>query len=169
MTNDALFDCVLERYSAEMSNKRPLDSIDRAILFHLRQDGRLSNVELARRVGLTPPPCLRRVKRLEDDGVILGYRAQIDPAAEGRGMEVIVTVEINVTNFETLQKFEAAIAALDEVIEARRVFGTPDYFLRVAVADHTEYERFQTHKLIGLPGIGRVVSYQTMKWIKMET
>jgi DNA-binding Lrp family transcriptional regulator len=152
-----------------MGNKRPLDAIDRAILFHLRQDGRLSNVELARRVGLTPPPCLRRVKRLEDDGVILGYRAQIDPAAEGRGMEVIVTVEINVTNFETLQKFEAAIAALDEVIEARRVFGTPDYFLRVAVADHTEYERFQTHKLIGLPGIGRVVSYQTMKWIKMET
>lgn len=152
-----------------MSNKRPLDAIDRAILFHLRQDGRLSNVELARRVGLTPPPCLRRVKRLEDDGVILGYRAQIDPAAEGRGMEVIVTVEINVTNFETLQKFEAAIAALDEVIEARRVFGTPDYFLRVAVADHTEYEQFQTHKLIGLPGIGRVVSYQTMKWIKMET
>ena len=132
-------------------------------MFHLRRDARLSNVELARRVGLTPPPCLRRVKRLEDDGVILGYRAQIDPAAEGRGMEVIVTVEINVTNFET------AIAALDEVVEARRVFGTPDYFLRVAVADHTEYEQFQTHKLIGLPGIGRVVSYQTMKWIKMET
>jgi DNA-binding Lrp family transcriptional regulator len=137
-------------------------------LFHLRQDGRLSNVELARRVGLTPPPCLRRVKRLEDEGIIQGYRATIDPAAEGKGMEVIVTVEINVTNFETLQKFEEAVAALDEVVEARRVFGTPDYFLRVAVADHTEYERFQTHKLIGLPGIGRVVSYQTMKWIKME-
>jgi DNA-binding Lrp family transcriptional regulator len=70
---------------------------------------------------------------------------------------------------ETLQSFEQAVAALDEVVEARRVFGTPDYFLRVAVADHTEYERFQTHKLIGLPGIGRVVSYQTMKWIKMES
>jgi DNA-binding Lrp family transcriptional regulator len=152
-----------------VSNKRALDAIDRAILFHLRQDGRLSNVELARRVGLTPPPCLRRVKRLEDEGVIQGYRAKIDPAAEGKGMEVIVTVEINVTNFETLQAFEAAVAALDEVVEARRVFGTPDYFLRVAVADHTEYERFQTNKFIGLPGIGRVVSYQTMKWIKKDS
>lgn len=151
-----------------MSNRRALDDLDRAILFHLRRDGRLSNVELARRVGLTPPPCLRRVKRLEDEGVILGYRARIDPAAEGRGMEVIVSVEINLTNFETLQRFEEAVASFDEVLEARRVFGTPDYFLRVAVADHNEYERFQTHKLIGLPGIARVISHQTMKWIKTD-
>lgn len=152
-----------------MSNRRALDDIDRAILFHLRRDGRLSNVELARRVGLTPPPCLRRVKRLEDEGVILGYRATIDPVAEGRGMEVLVSVEINLTNFETLQQFEEAVASFDEVLEARRVFGTPDYFLRVAVADHKEYERFQTNKLIGLPGIARVVSHQTMKWIKTDT
>ncbi|MEV7027738.1 winged helix-turn-helix transcriptional regulator, partial [Kitasatospora sp. NPDC093558] len=64
-----------------MSNKDMLDGIDREILFHLRQDGRLTNVELAKRVGLTPPPCLRRVKRLEEAGVIAGYRARIDPAA----------------------------------------------------------------------------------------
>src|SRR3954462_6437383 len=100
-----------------MGNKRPLDSIDRAILFHLRQDGRLSNVELARRVGLTPPPCLRRVKRLEDDGVITGYRAVIDPDAVGRGFEVIVSVEIRVTDLRTLQDFEATVAGFDEVVE----------------------------------------------------
>jgi DNA-binding Lrp family transcriptional regulator len=151
-----------------MSNIPRLDAIDRAILFQLRRDGRMSNVELARRVGLTPPPCLRRVKRLEEEGIIQGYRAVIDPAAQGRGMEVIVSVEINLTNFETLQSFEEAVASFDEVLEARRVFGTPDYFLRVAVADHNEYERFQTNKLIGLPGIARVVSHQTMKWIKMD-
>ena len=68
-----------------MSNQIRLDRIDREILCQLQQDGRLSNVELARRVGLTPPPCLRRVKRLEDAGVLAGYRAVIDPAALGRG------------------------------------------------------------------------------------
>src|SRR6266536_2744802 len=73
-----------------MGNQIRLDRIDREILFQLRRDGRLTNVELARRVGLTPPPCLRRVKRLEDAGVISGYRAVIDPAAVGRGLEVAV-------------------------------------------------------------------------------
>src|SRR5437773_12169827 len=117
-----------------MSKQIKLDRIDREILFQLRRDGRLTNVELAKRVGLTPPPCLRRVKRLEDAGVITGYRAVIDPVASGRGLEVFVDLEISASDLNTVQEFEATVAGYDEVTELRRMFGHPDYFLRVAVA-----------------------------------
>jgi len=133
-----------------------LDRIDREILFHLRQDGRLSNVELARRVGLTPPPCLRRVKRLEDAGVIAGYQAVIDPAAVGRALEVFVDVDINANDLKTVQEFETTTAGYDEVVEFRRMFGHPDY------------EAFLTGKLIGLPGVLHVTSHLTMKTIKAD-
>jgi DNA-binding Lrp family transcriptional regulator len=151
-----------------MSNQIRLDRIDREILFQLRQDGRLTNVELARRVGLTPPPCLRRVKRLEDAGVITSYRAIIDPAAVGRGLEVFVDVEIQASDLKTVEALEATVAGYDEVTELRRMFGRPDYFIRVAVADHAEYEAFQARKLLGLPGVLRVTSHLTMKKIKTD-
>jgi len=149
-----------------MSNIVKLDAVDREILFQLQLDGRLTNVELARRVGLTPPPCLRRVKRLEDAGIITGYRAVINPAAIGRGLEVFVDVDINANDLVTVQEFEATAAGYDEVIELRRMFGHPDYFLRVAVADHAAYEAFLTGKLIGLPGVLHVTSHLTMKKLK---
>ena len=157
--------CHSFRYRAVVRNPKALDRIDRDILFHLERDGRLSNVELARRVGLTPPPCLRRVKRLEDEGIIAGYRAVLDPEAVGRGFEVVVSVEIRVTDLGTLRDFEAAVAAFDEVVEFRRCFGTPDYFLRVLVADPAAYEAHHM-KLLALPAVSRVVSHQTMKRIK---
>src|SRR5215468_1211567 len=138
-----------------MSKQIRLDRVDREILFQLRHDGRLSNVELARRVGLTPPPCLRRVKRLEDAGVISGYRAVIDPAAVGRGLEVIVDLEIHATDLKTVEELETTVAAYDEVIELRRMFGRPDYLIRIAVADHAAYDAFLTSKLIGVPGVLR--------------
>ena len=143
-----------------------LDAVDREILFQLQRDGRLTNVELARRVGLTPPPCLRRVKRLEDVGVITGYRAVVDPAAVGRGLEVFVDVDINANDLKTVQAFETTAAGYDEVVELRRMFGHPDYFLRIAVADHAAYEAFLTGKLIGLPGVLHVTSHITMKKLK---
>lgn len=143
-----------------------MDSIDHDILFHLRKDGRLTNVELAKRVGLTPPPCLRRVKRLEEAGVIAGYRAVVDPAAIGRGLEVLVDVEVSATDRATVRAFEETVASYDEVIEFRRLFGRPDYFLRVAVADHAAYEAFLTVRLTGLPGVLRTESHLTMKKIK---
>jgi DNA-binding Lrp family transcriptional regulator len=151
-----------------VGNEQRLDTVDRNILFHLRQDGRLTNVELASRVGLTPPPCLRRVKRLEETGVITGYRAVVDPAAVGRGLEVLVDVEIYASDLKTVQEFEATVAAYDEVIEFRRLFGRPDYFIRVAVADHAAYEAFVSGKLIGLPGVLRTESHLTMKKIKAD-
>ena len=151
-----------------MSNEIRLDRLDSEILFQLRQDGRLSNVELARRVGLTPPPCLRRVKRLEDAGVITGYRAVIDPVASGRGLEVLVDLEISASDLNTVQEFEATVAGYDEVTELRRMFGHPDYFLRVAVADQAAYEAFLTGRLIGLPGVLHVTSHLTMKKVKAD-
>jgi DNA-binding Lrp family transcriptional regulator len=149
-----------------MSNVRKLDELDRAILFHLQRDGRLTNIELARRVGLTPPPCLRRVRRLEEAGIITGYRAQINPEAMGLGLEVMVSIEVSVSDLKTLEGLEATIVAYPEVVEFRRLFGTPDYYLRVLVADYAAYEAFQTTKIIGIPGVARVISQPTMKKLK---
>ncbi|MGW6905369.1 Lrp/AsnC family transcriptional regulator [Streptomyces sp. NPDC054940] len=149
-----------------MSNEVSLDALDREILFQLRQDGRLTNVELAKRVGLTPPPCLRRVKRLEEAGVIAGYRAVIDPEAVGRGLEVLIDVEVSATDRKTFLDFEDTVASYEEVTEFRRMFGRPDYFIRVAVADHAAYEAFLTGKLTGIPCVLRVESHLTMKTIK---
>ncbi|WP_069885900.1 Lrp/AsnC family transcriptional regulator [Streptomyces luteocolor] len=149
-----------------MSNEIRLDSVDREILFHLRQDGRLTNVELAKRVGLTAPPCLRRVKRLEDAGVISGYRAVIDHGTLGRGLEVLIDVEVSANDRKTYLEFEEVVASYEEVVEVRRMFGRPDYFIRAAVADHAAYEAFLTGKLTGLPCVLRVDSHLTMKTIK---
>ncbi|CAL9281626.1 Leucine-responsive regulatory protein [Streptomyces sp. enrichment culture] len=137
-------------------------------MFHLRQDGRLSNVELAKRVGLTPPPCLRRVRRLEEAGVITGYRAVIDPGALGRALEVLIDVEIYAQDRRTVEEFETTVASYEEVIEFRRMYGRPDYFLRVAVADHTAYEAFLMGRLSGLPAVLRLESHLTMKTIKAD-
>ncbi|MEU0742661.1 Lrp/AsnC family transcriptional regulator [Streptomyces sp. NPDC006134] len=140
--------------------------MDREILFHLSRDGRLTNVELARRVGLTPPPCLRRVKRLEEAGVIAGYRAVVDPEALGRGLEVLIDVEISAQDRKSFGEFEDIVASYEEVVEFRRMYGRPDYFIRVAVADHAAYEAFLSDRLSGLPAVLRIESHLTMKEIK---
>jgi DNA-binding Lrp family transcriptional regulator len=145
---------------------RRLDGTDWAIIEQLGRNGRMSNLELAQRVGLTPAPCLRRVRRLEAEGVIAGYRAVIDPRAAGRNLEVTASVEVSSTDAQTVVDFEAAVVAFDEVVEARKVFGSPDYFLRIVVADVAEYERFQMEHLTRLPAVSRVNSHQTMKLLK---
>jgi DNA-binding Lrp family transcriptional regulator len=152
-----------------VSNTIKLDAIDRAILLRLAEDGRLSNTELARRVGLTPAPCLRRVQRLEREKVIAGYRAVIDPAAAGQSFEVIVAVEITLSDAQTVIEFERAVASFEEVTEARRLFGIPDYYLRVNVAGPAEYEEFLISKLSKLPALSRIVSHQSMKTLKHTT
>lgn len=136
----------------------------------LRGDrARVSNIEMGRRVGLTPAPCLRRVRRLEELGVVRGYRADIDPEAEGRGMEVIAFVEISQMSRAAIDAFESAVVQLDEIIQARRMFGTPDYLLTVTVPDHHAYEGFVTNKLSTVPHMARVASHQTMKNLKTLT
>jgi DNA-binding Lrp family transcriptional regulator len=142
-----------------------VDKIDRAILDILTVEGRLANTELAQRVGLTPAPCLRRIRRLESDAIITGYRAIVDPAAIGRQFEVLVNVDLILKDSQSVTAFEDYVAALDEVIEFRRMFGLPDYFLRVATSDPDAYEAFVTHKLTAAPGIARIDSHLTMKRI----
>jgi DNA-binding Lrp family transcriptional regulator len=143
-----------------------MDAIDRQIIAELQRDGRLSNVELADRINLTPAPCLRRVKRLERDGVILGYTAQINPHAIGRGFQVLVFVDLARKDRATFDAFEAAVAALDEVIEVRRMFGLPDYMITAATTSLESYETFISTKLGDAPGIDKLDSHLTMKLIK---
>jgi len=143
-----------------------MDAIDRKIIAELQRDGRLSNAELADRIGLTPAPCLRRVKRLESDGVIVGYTAQVDPHAIGRGFEVLVFVDLTRKDRVTFEAFEAAVAALEEVTEARRMFGLPDYLIRVATASLESFEAFLSTRLGELPGVDKLDSHITMKLIK---
>ena len=143
-----------------------MDSLDHAILRQLQADGRLTNVELAERVRLSPSPCLRRVRALESAGVIRGYRADIDPAAVGLMFEVTVHVELVLKDRATVDAFEQRIAAFDEVVECRRMFGIPDYVVRVMVADQAAYETFYMNKMGELPGLARVNSQFTMKLVK---
>jgi Lrp/AsnC family transcriptional regulator, leucine-responsive regulatory protein len=145
-----------------------MDAIDRAIIRELLNDARLTNVELAERVRLSPSPCLRRVRALERSGVIRGYHADIDPAAFGRDFEVTVHVELTIKDRATVEAFEAGVASFEEVVECRRMFGIPDYVIRVAVADQHAYEAFYMNKLAELPGLARVNSQFTMKMVKRE-
>ena len=143
-----------------------MDAIDCQIIAELQRDGRLSNVELADRIGLTPAPCQRRVRRLESDGVILGYTAQINPAAIGRGFNVFVFVDLTHKDRATFEAFEAGVAALDEVIEVRRMFGLPDYIVRVATASLESFETFISTRLGDVPGVDKLDSHITMKLVK---
>src|SRR5699024_802769 len=94
-----------------------LDDTDRAIIAHLRADGRLSNVALAEKVHLTPGPCLRRVQRLEAEGIIRGYEARVDPAALGRAFKVILDLELSTYDHVTVERVESALTGFDEVVE----------------------------------------------------
>lgn len=143
-----------------------LDAIDRAIIDELELDGRVPNVTLADRVHLTPGPCLRRVQRLESEGVIRGYHALIDPTAVGRGFEVILEVALTRFDKATVQNFEAIMTAHDEVTELRRMFGTPDYYAKVAVVDQSAYEVFLTEEVMTIEGIATVSSKFAMKVLK---
>lgn len=145
-----------------------LDAVDRAIIDHLREDGRLSNVALAERVHLTPGPCLRRVQRLEAEGMILGYAAQVDPAALGQAFEVILDVEMSAYDKRTIEHFETTVAGFDEVVELYRLFGAPDYFVRVAVADLAAYEHFLTEEIITIAGVSKISSRFAMKVLKSQ-
>ncbi|MEU6136914.1 Lrp/AsnC family transcriptional regulator [Nocardioides sp. NPDC047086] len=149
-----------------MRNDHAVDDLDRAIIAELENDARLSNAELARRVGLTPAPCLRRVQRLEADGVIRGYRARIDPKSGGRGFEVIVAIDIAVNDGKTIEDFETAAVAIPEVTEMRRMLGQPDYYLRVQVADPEAYEALILGTISRLPAVSRLLSHQTMRLLK---
>jgi Lrp/AsnC family transcriptional regulator, leucine-responsive regulatory protein len=145
-----------------------MDSVDLAILAVLEKDGRISNADLAERVGLSPSPCLRRVRRLEDGGVIRGYRALIDPAVVGRGLRVIAGVRLLRHARADVVAFESAVIRLPEVVHTHHVTGNFDYLLQVEVADLPAYEHFHGNRLASLPGVAMVTSYVTMKTLSAD-
>jgi len=146
-----------------------LDGLDRAILRHLQDDGRLSNVELAKRVQLSPSPCLRRVKSLEDRGYIRQYTALLDRDRMRRGLHVYVMVSLTSQRQETLEAFEAAVTTLDDVLECYLMAGEADYLLSVAAADLDSYQRFFTKRLGELPGVASLRTLIAMKTVKATT
>ena len=142
-----------------------MDTIDRKILSELQRDGRLSLTELAERVQLSMSPTHRRLRALEASGAITGYRAVIDPEVVGMGFGALVFVTMAQANRDTVPAFDAAVAEIPEVIQALRLFGDPDYLLRVAVPDLRAYERLWDERLSALPGVARVQSTLVMKAI----
>jgi DNA-binding Lrp family transcriptional regulator len=142
-----------------------MDAIDRKILAELQAEGRLSITELAQRVALTVAPCHRRLRELERTGVIRGYRAVIDPAALGLGFEVLVQVTMDREDASTITEFERGLTGIPEIRHAERLFGDPDYLLRVATADLVSYQTLRDEKLATLPGVQRLTSTIVMKRI----
>ena len=155
--------------AAALGDDEPLDALDRDILRHLQKDGRLTNVELAKRVRLSPSPCLRRVKSLEDRGYIRGYTALLDRARMKRGLRVFVMVSLTSQRQETLESFERAVAELDEVLECHLMAGEADYLLAVATADLDSYQRLFTKRLGELPGVASLRTLISMKTVKATT
>jgi Lrp/AsnC family transcriptional regulator, leucine-responsive regulatory protein len=146
--------------------KLDLDPIDCRIVAALQADGRLSNVELAERVGLSPSPCLRRVKRLERDGYIEAYRALLQRNRLGLGLTVFVGVKIDGHADERADALQEAIVAMPEIVACHMVSGEADYLLEVVVPDLDHYQRFLLGKLLNLPIIKEVrsnIAIQTLK------
>jgi DNA-binding Lrp family transcriptional regulator len=142
-----------------------VDAIDRKILALLQDDGRLTVTELANRVGLSISPCHRRLRELERSGTIRGYRAIVDPDAVGLKFQALVFVTMRQEDRDTLLSFEAAVARIPNVVQAQRLFGDPDYLLRIVTADLTAYQQLEDDTLAILPGIQRLNSTLVMKHV----
>ena len=140
-----------------------MDRIDRKVLHELERNGRISNVELASRVGLSPSACLRRVQELERSGVILGYRAVLSPAAMGVGFCAYVAVGLSRHTREEQRAFETAIAVADEVRECHNVTGSFEYILRVETRDLPAFKHFHTEVLGALPQVATITTYIVME------
>ncbi|WP_242423461.1 Lrp/AsnC family transcriptional regulator, partial [Ralstonia solanacearum] len=142
-----------------------MDAIDRKILAALQKDGRLSVTELGERIGLSLSPCHRRVRALEQAGVIHGYRADVDPAAVGLNFSAIVFVTLREGSRDYVQSFEIALLDVPEVIRAERLFGDPDYMLHVVTRDLNAFQVLYDQHLLALPSVLRLTSTLVMKSI----
>ena len=146
-----------------------LDAIDIRILSELQQDGGLSNVELARRVNLSPSQCLMRVRALEKQGVIRQYVALADPQALGLGLNVFISISLKEQSNAALADFESRIAEHDEVMECYLMTGDSDYLIRVAVANMAALERFILDQLTPIPGVEKIRSSFALKQVRYKT
>ena len=145
-----------------------LDTIDRKLLSELQSEGRVTNVDLARRVGLTAPPCLRRVRALEEDGVIRGYHADLDPSKLGFAITVFAMVSLRSQAEEDLRAFENHIKTLPEVRECHMLNGEIDFILKIVSKDLQSFQEFLTSKLTPAPNVASVKTSLTIRTAKHE-
>lgn len=138
------------------------DNLNRKILRELTRNARISNLDLAERVGLSPSACLRRVQDLERDGIITGYRAVLDKTRLGIGFTAYVAVGLNNHTKASQEAFEAAISKSDEVVECHNITGSVEYLLRIEAADLAAYKVFHTDVLGTLPQVNAITSYVVM-------
>lgn len=145
-----------------------LDATDLAILRLLQADGRMTNVELAQKIGLTAPPCLRRVRALEDSGVIRGYHAELSPAALGWDITVFVMVSLKSQAEADLRAFEARMADLPQVRECHMLNGEIDFLLKVVARDLPSFQKFLTDRLTSAENVESVKTSLTIRTSKAE-
>ena len=143
-----------------------LDEIDRQLLQELQAEGRVTNVELARRVGLTAPPCLRRVRALEDEGVIRGYHADLEPSKLGFAIVVFAMVSLKRQAETALREFEEAMQDLPEVREVHMLNGEIDFILKIVSRDLQSFQEFLTSKLTPAPNVASVKTSLTIRTSK---
>lgn len=143
-----------------------LDRTDRLLLAELQRSGRQTNAELAERVHLSPSACLRRVQRLEREGVIAGYRAEVDPERVGIGLQAFVRVQLARHDAEAVAAFARQVNAWDEVVACHALTGDMDYLLQVAVVDLDHFSRFLLDRLLGQAGVADVNSSFVLRTVK---
>ena len=146
-----------------------IDRIDRQILHELQQDGRISNSALAQKVNLSESACLRRVRALEEDGLLRGYVGLVDQSSAGYPDNVFVRITLHSQQQADLAAFEREAKNLDEVMECYLMSGDADYLLRVIVADARDYERIHSQHLTRLPGVARVHSSFALRTVTKKT
>ncbi|WP_324827973.1 Lrp/AsnC family transcriptional regulator [Qipengyuania zhejiangensis] len=145
-----------------------LDDIDRRLLAELQAEGRITNVELAHRVGLTAPPCLRRVRALEEEGVIRGYHADLEPGKLGFSITVFAMVSLQSQAETSLREFEAAMTDLPEVREVHMLNGEIDFILKIVAKDLQAFQEFLTSKLTPAPNVASVKTSLTIRTSKND-
>lgn len=145
-----------------------MDDVDRKILAELQDDGRLTVTELAARVRLSLSPCHRRLRELERSGAITGYRAILDARAVGLSFEALVFVTMRQEDRDTVSSFEQALTEIPEILQAERLFGDPDYLVRIVTEDLPAFQRLYDDKLATLPGVQRLSSTLVMKHVVNE-
>jgi Lrp/AsnC family leucine-responsive transcriptional regulator len=146
-----------------------MNEVDLKILDHLQGNGRITNQHLAEQIGLSPSPCLRRVRSLEESGVITGYVALVSPEAIGLSVTAFVRIRLDQQDDRHLAAFESAIAGFPEVMECYLMSGEADYQLRVLVGSLTEFETFLRHKLTGIKGVAKVTTSFALRPVVYRT
>ena len=146
-----------------------LDHIDKKILDLLQENGRMTNAQLAKDVGLSPPPMLERVRKLEKNGIIRKYVALVDPKKVDRGTMALVSVSLRLHQKNAIQEFVKEIQNIPEILECHHITGEEDYVLKVAIKDIEEYERFLHERLTRISGIRKIQTSFILKTIKHQT